>query len=338
MSTITTKWIFVMAVILSVSIILLIGDWNLAEVQINRQLLGNSTQNQQIDFDKNNADTSWSYPHIQPFISQQNKTIAWNHYLNGTGELTFFHARKAAGTTIGSWLKSLIRNNPNNPNELSRKEAFSNWNKKNINPITSTMTNKADTSLFLISLRHPIERILSHYEFEFRWGCNTCCHTNSYMLQQLNNNQDPNDQYPNLNASNYLEPMMIDEWWVTDGGCRKPTNTSNYASKYVACNIFIEDLVMRVQRFEIDGGKESILAKELRNEVPHLAKQQLIGGVYLYNYYLWMFCCNNKFCNLYKDFIETGLIQKCFDDAVAKIKSMDIVILTEWLSDQRTMI
>ena len=270
------------------------------------------------------------YPNIHPFISEYNKTQAWNHYLNGTGELIHFHARKAAGTAIVEWFEDIVRFNKKNPNQFRKFEAFSNWNKNGINPIISTMTDNGNSSLFSICLRHPIERILSHYDFEFRWGCNTCCHTNSDMLQQLNNNRDPDDMYPNLNASNYLVPMMVHEWWKIDGGCTSTTNSS----KHKLCNIEIEDLVLRVQRFEINDGNESLLMKNQK----YLARQQLIGGVYLYNYYLWMFCCRHKYCNLYKDFIQTGLIQKCFDDAVAKIKSMDIVILMEWLNDQRTSI
>ena len=51
-----------------------------------------------------------------------------------------------------------------------------------------------------------------------------------------------------------------------------------------------------------------------------------------------MFCCDSMNCNIRRDFENTGKIQQCYESAVRRIKSMDIVVVTEWLNDIRTAV
>eukprot|EP01084_Bolivina_argentea_P215817 366490_1 len=226
---------------------------------------------------------------IQPFISTQNKTIAYQKFINGKGNIKFFHARKAAGSAVSQWLKNLVNRQHIGNTFDHQYEAFPSWMKKNTNPINKYMTNNGDDSIFVITLRDPIDRILSHYEFEWKWGCNPCCRTNSDVIQQPIN--DKNDKYPNLNVSNYLQVNMVDQWWVTDGGC------NGKGIKYKFANIELEDLLRRVEKFDMNNDANS--------------RSKFGVDVYLDNYYLWMFCCYRRTCRIKKDFIDTGKINEC---------------------------
>ena len=101
-----------------------------------------------------------------------------------------------------------------------------------------------EDSLFVMAFRDPIDRILSHYEFEFKWGCNPCCHTNSDLPQPLPN--DTEDGYSNMDMFNYLTPRFVDKWWEKDGGCK--LHSADYKAKFA--NVELEDLVKRIANFE----------------------------------------------------------------------------------------
>lgn len=134
--------------------------------------------------------------------------------------------------------------------KFERMEAFPSWNDKEkerddvyTNVIERKMARNGD-SVFVMAFRDPIERILSHYEFEFKWGCNPCCHTNSDLPQPLHN--DTVDGYSNMDMNSYLMPRFVDKWWEKDGGCK--LQSVDYKSKFG--NVELEDLVKRISKFE----------------------------------------------------------------------------------------
>ena len=62
--------------------------------------------------------------------------------------------------------------------------------------------------------------------------------------------------------------------------------------------------------------------------------------IYMYNYYLWLFCCTERRCeNLWDNHSENSLKWKveCLEKAKKMIESMDIVLVTEWLKDIQTI-
>ena len=326
-----SNWIMFVIIILAlgVTIILIINiDIYPTNIQqpssLNQQTSILSHHLSQHKYIKNYIDS------IPPLISSYNKSIAWKLYQNNSGNLIYFHPRKAAGTTMGIWLEKVINRNRKTENQFKSIEAFSNWHyKKKRNPIDIEMRDKSNLSLFAISFRDPIERIVSHYEFEFRWGCNKCCHTNSDMLQQPNGDID--NQYPNMNETNFLKVTFVKDWYKFDGGCTGHDRPNLY--KHKLCNIELDDLLTRIERFELNNNSLYGI-----NGNYSMKKQQLVGGVYISNYYLWMFCCNHKSCNILKDFILTNKIEICFNETIKKIKSMDIIVITEWLNDIRSSI
>ena len=98
--------------------------------------------------------------------------------------MILIHARKAAGTTMDKWMALFIdtklplyfQTNHNLSEwkcELIKIEAFTSVHKQSKNFITECM-NKYPFAIYVISLRHPIDRILSQYEFEWRWRCIRC--------------------------------------------------------------------------------------------------------------------------------------------------------------------
>merc|ERR1712062_34720 len=92
--------------------------------------------------------------------------------------------------------------------------------------------------------------------------------------------------------------------------------------KHKLSNIELDELLMRVDKYQ-NLNKSEI-------------KYKIAFNAYLNNYYLWMFCCNHKKCNIYKDFVLTGLINQCMQHAIKMIMSFDIVLVDEWINDLRT--
>ena len=58
--------------------------------------------------------------------------------------------------------------------------------------------------------------------------------------------------------------------------------------------------------------------------------------MYINNYYLWIFCCNNKYCSIQRDFIKNGKIWKCLINSMELLLNFDIILITEWMNDIRS--
>eukprot|EP01084_Bolivina_argentea_P213350 362366_1 len=231
--------------------------------------------------------------------------------------MILIHARKAAGTTMDKWMTLFIEDklpywtskirNITWQCKLIKIEAFTNVNKKygHRNFIEYIM-NKYPFGIYVISLRDPIERIVSQYNFEWRWGCIRCGPQRTYM------------QYNKLNKMNKTTYMK-----KIDNKYRINVNDKKF--KY--SNIDFHNFIDRITMFELNKLNNSDLPKD-GNHVRSF-------GSYINNYYLWMFCCEQKFCNIYKDFERKNKIEQCYNNAMEKIMKFDIVLISEWLNDIR---
>eukprot|EP01084_Bolivina_argentea_P275014 468895_1 len=282
---------------------------------------------------------------IKPFLNPIYKQIAWQKFFNGTGHVILFHARKAAGTTLEMWIKRMLylpdfpwnkflkkRNITHKNHKLWKKyiwlnklnwtfrfesyEAYTYFHfDKNKNAIDQVMKNNP-YAIYVMAFRNPIDRILSQYEFEWKWGCWRCNETNNKLIQQSIG--DINDTYNNMAFHTFMEKNKSNH----------NLNRKQIAEmkKYTFSNIEFEDFIRRVDKFEMNNTLAG--TDEYRNMIAF--------GAYLNNYYLWMFCCNDKYCNIQKHFENENRIEECYRNSVAKIKSFDIVMMSEWLNDLRT--
>ena len=91
--------------------------------------------------------------------------------------------------------------------------------------------------------------------------------------------------------------------------------------KHVFSHIDFDDFMQRVERFEMNESAQN--------------KNKIAFSAYLNNYYLWMLCCDGKYCSIRKEFEEKGKIRSCYESAIAKIKSFDIILPSEWMNDLR---
>ena len=161
-------------------------------------------------------------------------------------------------------------------------------------------------SIFLACFRNPIERILSQYEFEWRWGCQNC-NTKTDMTAY---------NYNELNEKNYNTHHK---------DASKKIMASQY-SKYAT--IDFNDFLNRTIRFEINNQQ---MGKQW--------KPQKLRHMYINNYYTWAFCCDTRWCNVNNNIIsDKNRFHKCLNDISNLIHSMDIILITEWLNDYRTQL
>eukprot|EP01084_Bolivina_argentea_P177179 306446_1 len=243
----------------------------------------------------------------QSITSYRNSTmqkLALQKLHNGNNATIFIlHARKAGGSTLKTWMHKLqdqlLFNHQNDSNfNITRSHLefytfiHNDFNKKNT---IDTIFKQNPLGIFSISLRHPIERILSQYEFEWRWGCLRCA--------------------PGSNSDGFMRYNRRPEL---------DNLTANNVHKYLHSNILLSELLEQVDKYQ-----------NIRQRKAH---HRINFNAYLNNYYLWMFCCDSKDCNIQKDFIDKGIIDKCMEHAMKMIMSFDIVLVEEWLNDIRTQL
>eukprot|EP01083_Nonionella_stella_P067212 177615_1 len=251
--------------------------------------------------------------HIPQFISPRNKSIAWQRFFNGTGSIFIIHCRKAAGTAIHGWMAALVSRIKV---YLRQQNINKNWSCSVSEREMWTYNNAPDfheeyyESILVIALRDPIQRILSQYEFEWRWGCFKCTHQSNVIKQEL---AIENATFSNMG---YRTFMAYNKY---------PYETRNASdAKYKFSNIEFGDFLRRVNKFEM--GNRSLKWK---------TQYKIAFGAYVNNYYTWIFCCKWKFCQINRDFVATNKIEKCFEETIAKLKSFDLLLTTEWMRDIR---
>lgn len=209
--------------------------------------------------------------------------------------LIIFHPRKAGGTTVLQWIRNYSQ-------QLSDKysinitvkhiEIFPFTHKKqNINEILN------ENGLFIISMRDPISRIISQYDFEWRWGCMKCNYSLKLKHTEMVKNNKRGFQFIN------------DDY-----------NDTEIMQKYKFSNIEFTEFLDRVEKEKLNFYK-----------------------VYLNNYYLWLFCCDDMICdqlwnNDHKNSTNIKWKLQCLNHAKTVINNMDIVLISEWLTDFRSIV
>eukprot|EP01083_Nonionella_stella_P154023 495714_1 len=253
-------------------------------------------------------DTEWRWT---PSRNATNKAIAWQKFYNGTGQLIVIHARKAGGTTTRRWMGMLIKQirsyykntlNQTWNTTFKAHEFWSYYHSNNHNRI-STIFSDNPHAIYVMAFRDPIQRILSQYDFEWRWGCQKCT-VSSQMSQELSSRTF---------MKYYKEPKYE--------GKAMQHKLKNY-KKHKVSNIELGELLARVDEYQSTDSKR--------------VKYKIAFNAYLNNYYLWMFCCDSKHCNIEKDLVETNKVNECLDHAMQMILSFDIILVDEWMNDIRT--
>ena len=211
--------------------------------------------------------------------------------------IILFHSRKAGGTTAFRWLEEFNKLF-NDTLNIIRIEAYPFVHRGDQNIIKTTIQKYKTNALYVLTLRHPIDRILSQYDFEWKWGCLEC---------------DARDDLPqfNLTYRNFMTPMRFNQ---------------RDAFRFKYSNIALHDFLDRVEEFEMNN-------KDLSYHRAELMKEWILPyALYLRNYYLWFFCCNDEYCNLGKREWE------CLEAAKIMIDAMDLILITEWMNDIRTQL
>eukprot|EP01084_Bolivina_argentea_P177180 306448_1 len=233
-------------------------------------------------------------------------------YCTYSYEFVLFHARKASGTDTLRWLNAFknqlqtVYNRSDDCINIVHVEGYPFIHYDQYNAIDH-YKQKFKNGLFVMTFRDPVERILSQYEFEWRWLCQGCDRFND--LKYSENSQDEKQ----LNESNYLQrnPKEIGKGW-------------QYKYKY--SNIEMELFLDRVEKYELNNTNYG-------HKYWHWHKNDFGPYLcYLNNYYLWLFCCDDEFCKVMND---TNITQ-CFEHAKQMIDTFDVILITPWLNDKRT--
>ena len=237
---------------------------------------------------------------LVPYRNESIKSIAWQKFRNGTGKLQVIHARKAGGTTIRHWMNGIVKvlkqqHNSSSWNTTVHPHEFWTYLHKNNTNAMDTIFKKNPYSIYVMALRDPIERILSQYDFEWRWGCFHCSAKTEMH----------HDTHSRLNERTFMKYKKNPQY---DGKSRE--QLLKQYEKYKISNIELDELLLRVDKYQ--------------NLNDTTVKYKIAFNAYLNNYYLWMFCCNHKKCNIYKDFLLKGLINECMKHAMKMIMSFDI--------------
>ena len=215
--------------------------------------------------------------------------------------IVLFHARKAGGSTIFRWIQQ-FKQTLNHSVNIIHIEAYPAIHHQGRNAIQFLMDKYKDNALFIVVFREPIARIVSQYDFEWKWGCQHC---------------DVRDVLPqsNLNRNNFMKSMRF-------------FDADSYRYKFA--NIEIGEFLDRVEEFEIN---DINFGETVGETVKDRNEHWFPYSVYVRNYYPWILCCDDILCRI-DDMDHT----ECLETARKMIESMDLVIITEWMEDRRNQI
>ena len=265
----------------------------------------------------NNTLDSFDISHVIPYRTINDRIIAFEKFINGTGKLLFIHYRKAAGTSVGQWLKHLTEQCKRNHQQIygtssvwdSKIERIELYPRDLINITERLMTDKH--TIYVLNYREPISRIISQYEFEWRFLCQTCT---------INNELKHDTGTMNVTGfGNYLRYY----------GSKNPKTTElskniNFYDRYKYGNMALETMIDMVKMYELNDINGWRQTKYIRTIAKHN---------YLYNYYLWFNCCHHYSCSIW-DFNDTKM-EYCWYNSLKILKSFDIIMISEWLYDVR---
>ncbi|ETO04998.1 hypothetical protein RFI_32398, partial [Reticulomyxa filosa] len=136
---------------------------------------------------------------IPIFRTKRDREIAFEKWRNGTGKIVLLHIHKAGGTTVRNYFKLMAKIDYKNLLFFSKKKKKRELQKFFIGKNIWSMDEKNDETLqviesftyihrfgysfdllkmisknphhiYVMTMREPISRILSQYQFEWRWG------------------------------------------------------------------------------------------------------------------------------------------------------------------------
>ena len=255
-----------------------------------------------------------SYTSLIPYRNASMIKLSWEKFRNGTGKLIHFHARKAGGSTMKQWLRSKYME----PFETYFKIKGLAWNTTHkhyemwtyahpgTNLIDKVFKDNPD-AVYVVHFREPVERIISEYQFEWRWGCQRCS-WNSLPIAG-----------PNKTDVNKRTFMRYDKY------AKSPKEIQDSQKKYKLSATELDELLDDLEIYQ------NIHDKKISNKISFNA--------YVHNYYLWIFCCYSRDCNIEKDFALKGddIIMECLNHTMKMLLSMNLVLVNEWFNDIRTM-
>ena len=272
------------------------------------------------NIDINLTNTSSSSSSFKSYRSYDDKVIAFKKFLNGTGKIIIIHQRKSGGTTLENWfnaINSQLRKDWDANHKIKWnssvecREAYHFFHKILENNITWSFLIDP-YSIYVTSMRHPITRILSQYEFEWRWGCQRCDYQHGVELYKYSQMTD----WSFMSRSGKLDTKYIED---------KQFKIKKYAV------LDFNDWLNRLITFEI---KNHNLGKPKHT-------MQSVRSMYINNYFLWISCCPNRWCSIQRDYIENNdknKIIQCFHKSIQILKSFDIILITEWMNDLRSQL
>eukprot|EP01084_Bolivina_argentea_P171858 297728_1 len=258
-----------------------------------------------------------SDPLLIPYRNETMTSIAWKKFYNGTGQLIVIHARKAGGTTVRHWMGTLMsrikkyhRNKYNTTWNTTFKahEFWTYYHHNNSNRINAIFKNNP-FAIYLVAFRNPVQRIISQYDFEWRWGCQRC-NVKSEMF-------DDKHKHETQNHKTFMKYYRIPEYKTEK---RKKKLKQYY--KHKLSNIELDEMLQRVDKYQNTNNSK--------------VKYKISFNAYLHNYYLWMFCCTSIHCNIDRNFVQRNKINECIKNAMRMINTFDIVLVDEWMNDMRT--
>ena len=244
------------------------------------------------------------------YRSYRDKLIAFNKFLTGNGKIIIIHQRKSGGTTLEHWFTAINsrlaqkwdRTHSNKWNStIECREAYHFFHKILENNITWSFIYDPH-SIYVTSIRHPINRILSQYEFEWRWSCQRCDY--QHAMERYN--------YANMTDWSFMARLgKLNEKVIKD----KQLKIKKYAA------LDFNDWLHRLIKFEIQNDELGTAQHRM----------QSVRAMYINNYFLWISCCENRWCNIQRDYMqnkENGKkILECFDKSVRILRSFDILLI-----------
>lgn len=250
----------------------------------------------------------------ESFRSKEDRMIAYRKFFseNESGELIFIHFRKAGGTTFRTYLtyiKDDFGPDSKYNNTITTHETFT-YIHRNFKQFDYYFLNyflfndKHKHSLFATMLRDPIDRIISQYNFDWRFGCEKC-NWNVYK----NNKRDG----------------VVREF---DSGDNNDNDT----------------FIMQQRKYNEKYRQWRYSFEHVYNNVMYNKKgfNGLYARACFDNHYIWMFTCRSPNDNVTN--ITQLRLNKNDEIAMEKLilsmkilNSFDIVMITEWFKDLRNI-
>jgi len=160
-------------------------------------------------------------PSSDTLRTAEHKKKVWELLQDKKVEVTFVHVHKAGGTSIRNNLMDVLKKQGY---KTSVHESYSTVWRGFGGPIKKWISEHSEDMMFVIAFRHPIDRFLSQYDFEVRFGCQIC--------------DRPNDILWRISMEDYFTTMgrgLTRQLEDKYDGFRGP-HARNHVTKLLACH------------------------------------------------------------------------------------------------------